>query len=371
MRNLFILILIIIPFISFGQYNGFTLSETLLSRQPSARAEAMGRAYTSIDGDLSTVFFNPAGVANIKGLEINGSLSDPNYPYLPKARYYYTSIGYKFNKYFVIGLTRNRFTFGEKIAIETSLNNNLPENSAISMYKITYTTYTLTLSSQPVKNLFIGLNTNCHTEHNVANVKPLLYFDFGLIKKFQLIQNKTNEQSLNIGASITNLNSSKITYEYNGSISSEYLPVINRYGANYQLTLNKPILNDSLHFLRFLLQGEYQMLLNYKYTRGFHAGTEIMFLDLFCFRAGYYNENKDTRNYYPGEIKSRIDIFTYGFGFQIPFYKLTKLPLNVNIDYTSLPKASFSYTDPFSYNDPYYKDKFTTINIRINWMLKK
>ena len=60
-----ILFIIVFPAISFGQYDNSSFQDMFFGRLPNARAEAMGKAYASIDGDISSVFFNPAGTATI------------------------------------------------------------------------------------------------------------------------------------------------------------------------------------------------------------------------------------------------------------------------------------------------------------------
>ena len=368
MKKFFISILIVIPTFSFGQYDGSTLYGHFFGRTPSARAEALGKSYCSIENDLASYFFNPAGIANINGIEMNGTMCNPNYPFFHKARYYFTSVGYKFNHFLTIGISRNRFTYNEEIEFDTS---SYVGTSPTVFFKPYSTNLTLTISSQPIKNIFIGINSNYYTEHILFKTFNTYYFDFGLIKKFQLVKNNTNEHSIYFGASITNFNNSKIKYNYNNIESTNDLPVITRYGINYQLSLNKPLLNDSLKTLQFIILGEYQKLFNYDYLCGLHAGAEIRFLELFCFRAGYYNENIDTRNYTSDVMKSKVDIFTYGFGFQIPIYKLTKIPLNINFDYTTAPKTNYFKDDPFIFIDASGTKKFTTYNIRINLVLKR
>ena len=65
----------------------------------------------------------------------------------------------------------------------------------------------------------------------------------------------------------------------------------------------------------------------------------------------------------PSVNSSQISALTYGVGLQIPLNKLTKVPLNIKFDYTSLPQSNYSKV---SYN----WDNFTTYNLRLNWMLK-
>ena len=114
-------IIILFPAISFGQYDNSSFREMFFGRLPNARAEAMGKAYASIDGDISTVFFNPAGTATIKGLEVNASFASPYY-LLPELKFNYFGLAYHFNKYLTIVLSRNQNNYGMMYLILIRMN---------------------------------------------------------------------------------------------------------------------------------------------------------------------------------------------------------------------------------------------------------
>jgi len=315
----------------------------------------LGRSCVSVDGDLTTSYFNPAGVATIKGLEIDGSYASPYY-LLKKAKYDFISVGYKIKDYLSIGLNRNHFSFGEKIYYAN------PNGSSLGSYDAYESNYCLTIASQPVKNLFFGLNTNYFIWNPLDKKSATVHWDLGVIKKFQFLQKATSGQSVNLGASIVNFNYGKITLDYNGSKSKNDLPVIARLGANYQFNLDKHLLIDTLSTLKFLIQGEYQDVLNCKYESAIRTGGEIMLLEILSIRAGYYKEIEDNFGF-PSDNYGQISGLTYGFGLQIPLYKLTKIPLNINFDYTSLPQPNYSSSYPRMEN-------FTTYNLRLNWIFK-
>lgn len=117
MRKLFISLLILLPFASFAQYDYGFMNETYFSRQPSARAEALGKAYTAIDGDLASIFYNPAGTARLKGFELNTSFNDSPTRGLNNAGYNFISAGFHLNQYLTVGLSRNHFTYGQEVEV--------------------------------------------------------------------------------------------------------------------------------------------------------------------------------------------------------------------------------------------------------------
>lgn len=356
MKKLLTTFILALPLLSFGQYQYGFLQELYFGRQPSARAEALGKGYSAIDGDLASIFYNPAGTASLKGAEINTSFASPFYSY-ENAEHSFISAGFNINKYLTVGISRNHFSFGEEIGvINTTGNSNgethIPKSSI----------YTLNLSSQPINNLFLGLNTNVLNWNPVDQSARTTYFDFGAIKKFDLRQQKATNHALSLAASITNLNFAEISLEYNGNETKNDLPVITRYGLNYQFHLNQQWLFDTLKTFSLMLHGEYQLLLNSDYHNGFHTGVEMMFFEILAARIGYYQESQNDYNF-PAANKSEISDITYGFGLQLPLHKLTKLPLNLNFDYASLPQVSYT-TQANSW------ENFSTYTLRLNWVMK-
>jgi hypothetical protein len=345
--------IILLPVIAFGQYNNGFFDRTFFEKLPSARAEAMGKAYNSVDGDLSSVFFNPAGIASIQGLVLDGNYA-ARYQFQLIETTRFNSIGYKINDYLILALSRNYYSYGNDVPIQDS---NLNPIDFFEPYNVIHS---LTISSQPIRNLFLGLNANLFCWYFGQVQKPYtLYFDIGVIKKFDILKKANSNQSANIGASITNFNFAKSTSHFKGFTSVSDLPVITRYGANYQFTFDRHWLFDSLNTLQFLMQGEYQMLLNSDYHKGYHIGSELILFEILSLRIGYYNEKEHT---FPPENYVMISDLRYGFGVQIPLYKLSIAPFIISFDYLSLANPSI----PNPMIDVGY---FTSFNIRFNWIM--
>jgi len=353
MKKHFVFVLILLPLIAYGKYEYGFLHEFYFGRVPGARAEAMGKGYCALDGDMTSVFYNPAGIVSLQGLHIYSSFSSPYY-FSKSAKYNYFGAGYKLNDYLIVGLSRNHLTFGEDIAYRDSFGT-------VSYGTNSQSLYSLTLSSQPLHDLMIGLNTNIFNYKALDKNFTSFYCDIGLIKKFQLMKNETYAHSVNIAASIMNVTFSSITIDFAGNEIKNDLPVISRFGACYQFMLAKYSLIDSLYALGFSFNAEYKTLLNSQYHSGIHGGMEISLLELLFLRAGYYNVS----NYnlvYPEINKDSLSEFTYGMGIQIPLWKLTRIPLNIKFDYTSLPQPSYSeiITD---------WENFSTYSVQLNWMI--
>ncbi len=335
MKKNVLLLLAILPFAASGQYYYGFLQETFFQRQPSARAEALGKGYSAMDGDLASVFFNPAGIAGIRGIEVNGSFATPYYS-LENAQYHFISAGVKLHDYLVVALSRNSFNYGEPITF-TDLNG-----TELYTYVPRNLNYTLTLASQPIKNLFLGLNTNYLVLNPADQEVGVVFLDFGAIKKFEWLQKNGARHSVNLGASLTNLNYSEIDFGENSFIPPAGLPVITRYGLNYQLTSGRQGLVKKLKSFSFLWQGEYKMLLNSDFHAGFHTGAEFRLMEVLALRLGYYSEKLEDYGF-PDMNKNRLRAFTYGFGLQLPIGKLTRIPLHVAFDYASMPQEDFTH----------------------------
>ena len=355
MKKFIALLIFLIPLISIAQDYREFLKTSFLGRQPSARAEALGKGYSAMDGDLSSIFYNPAGTATLKGLELNSSFASPYY-HLEDAKYTFLAAGFNINKYLTVGVSYNHFDTGEELPYIDpfgNLQSAIPTNSF----------YTLNLSSEPIKNLYVGINSNYLVWKPNDETGTVLYFDFGVIKKFEFGTKEKSQQSVNIGASIVNLNFAEIELVYHGSNGKDNLPVTTRYGVNYELYLDNHWVFDTLHTFQFLVQAEYQLLLNSDYYNGIHSGLEVLFLEMLALRVGYYSENVNDYGR-PDELVNEFNEFTYGFGLQVPLNKLTNIPINVYFDYTSLPQ-------PSNFKIKNDLDNFSSYTIRAVWVLRE
>ncbi len=349
MKKIFTVIAMLCSLTSFSQYGSASWPEFFFGRQPSARAEAMGKSYVAIDGDLATVHFNPAGISSISNLEFNYSHTPPNY-YFTKGYYTFYAFGYKQSKYLQLALSHFRFDFG-RTQVANATKTPFTE------------TYTLTLSSEPINKLFVGANARYFVwQPGIDRASTTLYFDFGLLKKIPLSKGRLS-QSVNIGASIQNLNCSHIDATFNGTETRYELPVITRYGASYRACLGNHFFLDSSSTFQMLVQSEYQDVLNSKHRSAIKVAAELLILEILAVRTGYYSESVDNFGF-PDNNKSKIESITYGLGLQLPLYKKMKIPLQINLDYTSLPQVNHSIV----LNDA---GKFSTYSVRLSFISKK
>ena len=350
MKTLFLFTLLALPFFSFGQYTGLA-SEFFFGRHPSTRAESMGQAGVSLTGDLSTVSTNPASLATIEGLAINTALAEPYY-FFDKAELTNINMSFKLHDFLTIGASRGHFNSGTEITFVDEEGNTFSHTPNQS-------TYALVLSSQPVKNLYFGIKTNYYTTNPSNEDFSTFYFDFGIIKRIPFPLKSFIRHSVNLGASIANFSNSSVEIESSTEPLDEELPMINRLGASYQLTLDKKYLVRSLNTLDFLLQSEFQFLANSQYHTAYRVGAELVLLEILVLRAGYYQEKLDDHD--NPSNRSEFSELTYGYGFRIPLQKLTNVPLIASFDYTNLPQPKTNESVNF--------DNFSSYNLGVNWLL--
>lgn len=334
-------LLVIVMFLLFvtlhADYRG-AYTEMFFGRQPSSRAEAMGRGYVTIDGDMDAYFYNPAGIANINFLDVKLTTSSPFYG-IDKGRYYQFGLGYNLNN-IIIGFNINLMSYGREYYV-TNENPFEPSSKKFTPYLLNYT---LTMATPLSKNLSVGCNINRFTENYGDDPHSTLFFDVGTIYKYKLTSFFASEDEISFGGSIRNFTFSKVKYDY----VDEELPVISRFGVSYSFL---PEINNNT--IEVLCQAEYQYLVNYDYRDGLHLGLETKFYEVFSLRCGYYYENIDSDN------TDQLTDFTYGLGVDIPVYKFTDYPISLQIDYTSLPQVSYSQN--------YDWDNFNSFTVKLSW----
>jgi hypothetical protein len=217
---LLILVLLLHMMPCMAQYNTNTLPAFFFGRLPSARAEALGKAYTAIDGDLACIQFNPAGMARIHRLEVNTAQAPPGHYFATKAFYSFYAGGWRISRYLQLGLSQFTFNYGNEQVQGRITTPYVHRN-------------TLTLSSEPLRNLLVGLNVNylVFQPGNGDKVNRPVYIDAGLIKKIPLPGIRS---SINIGSSITNISKGSLTTTTAIASIKRDMPIIWRSGISYQ-----------------------------------------------------------------------------------------------------------------------------------------
>ena len=322
-------------------------------RVPSPRNEAMGRSGVVLGGDDFSAWYNPAGVSMVRGLDVNFSYASPYYT-LENGNYMYLGLAAKFNKVVALGLSTDRFNFGQYIPyVDTSgtqLDSLKPNNNR----------YTFTLGIEPVEGLHFGLNLNYDLMHqlytplNIQERAAGLSFDFGVTYDYKM-ENRDYVQDLDIGASLTNFTFSQL--QYSKVPFTHQIPVVFRVGGAYLLSYKNSRGKRYCNVIDLCATVEYQDVLDYGFQTRASAGVELKFYEIVALRAGYYAISQNTalipiNDTWNGKL-------TYGIGLECPLHKLTggDTPLDIKLDCSILPQLT---------NDPNV-GRFFSIGTGINY----
>jgi hypothetical protein len=336
-----------------AKYVGY-LSYFLLERQPSPRAESMGRGVFANNENEFSSFYNPAQTSLGRGLDVNFSHS-ANYLSDNEANYNYIGASYNFKKIGSFSLSRYHMRAFE-----------FTDETGKGFGRQTHSLYTLNYSREIIKDFYAGINLNLlHTSlpsSATFDVKANDVFpvDIGLYKKF-VINNAASpylSQSVQLAGSLYNITGVKAGFDDPQFLANFAFPVTLRLGASYNLEFRKSqdskMLNVFVHF-------GYENVLNADTsTRDFYNnvkfGGEVTLLDIFSLRAGYNTKSFETIY---SEIKNQ---FTYGAGVKIPLEKIlnNNTPVSLYIDYVNM-KQPF----PKEFGD---MPNFNTIAFRINYI---
>ncbi|MFH1221180.1 MAG: hypothetical protein V1694_12105 [Candidatus Eisenbacteria bacterium] len=315
---------------SASYHDGGVIDDLFFYRQPSARAEAMGKGGVAMVDDPSASFYNPASLGRMRGISISGSYGSPLY-WFEDTKYIFLGSGVRVGRYGTVGISSYRVDYGGFAEICSS--GEEMEDFEVALE-------TLSLATDRLYGLDIGMNVNrIRMLGTCLREDPTGYSaDIGVSRDLLLQAGSRAEQSLTFASSLYNVTDSKIDF----SGDSEELPVIVRLGTAYNLTWFSKSFLPAFKTAQGLIHIEYQDLLNSKYYGALRIGGELRLLEMLALRLGYYresrNDNDDPENY-----KDALTDVTYGFGIEIPLEKMVaaKIPLRVKFDMTRLQQPGF------------------------------
>jgi hypothetical protein len=341
------------------------LEEYFFSRTPSARMEAMGKAYAPVESDMSCVFKNPAGISTVPGLSFDFSYSSPYYS-LEDAKYLFAGAGYTINKYTSIATAVNRLDYGIKLFVD----NGTPVPTQSGSPHLT--NYSFSFASNPLKNFNIGITANYFIiDYPAVDTKGVLFPDIGAIKYFDIGKKEKVKHIIFAAQSFSNFTKAKavftgygLLFQSNGESSTNELPVISRTSAGYTISTRDSSGEKSLKSHQGTIVFEYEDELNSKYATSFRFGFEYTLFSILSWRAGYYHQKIDDFGY-PEYNKSQISAFTYGIGFALPLELITKskTPLTLKFDFANLEQPPHAQKRDYK--------NFTSLNFSLNYVFKK
>lgn len=260
-----------------------------LSVTTGARASGMGEAMTTISGSVNSLFYNPAGLAKMKGF-INFSANQNKWI----ADINYNSFSLILNpsqgRYGVFGFTILSVNYGEIQGTMVYENEQgfidtdifTPTANAIGLGYARALTDQFSVGGhikQATQNLGTSIVPDSDTTTaTITNKATALAFDFGTIYK-------TGFKSLNFGMSIRNF-SQEVTFQSEGF----QLPLTFRMGISFNLFDFIPI-GPSFQSLLVTVDALHPR----SYSERLNIGIEYTLLNMLSIRGGYLF-NYDERN---------------------------------------------------------------------------
>jgi len=135
---------------SAGYHDGGGIDDLFFYRQPSARAEAMGKGGVAMVDDPSASFYNPASLGRLRGMSISGSYGSP-LPWYEDAKYIFLGGDVRIGRYGTVGISSYRIDYGG--FAETCSSGEEMEDFEVALE-------TLSLATDRLPGLDIGMNVN-------------------------------------------------------------------------------------------------------------------------------------------------------------------------------------------------------------------
>ncbi len=327
MKNYIVLLFLVCAMVPASAQNK-KLAQTglkFLNVATDPRAVAMGEAVTSVEGNSSSLFFNPAGMARMQS---SAHAEFGNTQWIADIKHYYGSVAIATpnHEYGVFGITYQSVNYGE------FLRTVRADNVDGYMDMGTFTPVAVSLGvgySRALSDRFAigarvawnrqdlgdGFNTVDANRNPIANENTIdvMSFDFGMFYK-------TGFKSLNFAASIKNF-SKEVKYQREGF----QLPLMFRIGI-------------SANVMDFIAEGKFSdpLLISVDainardFPETVNLGMEYVFMKTLALRGGYmfgYDEQD----------------FTVGVGLQHTFEGI-----GIGIDYAYTPFGVFGNVNRFS-----------------------
>ena len=319
---IFYLIIFLLITSAFPAYSQVKLAQTgfgFLDVSTDARATGMGEAVTTIGGSATSMFYNPAGIADM-GSMVEAGFSQMEW--IADIRYFSGSLAYSpmEGRYGSVGIEFLRVNYGEFNFTSVAGNEQgfvdlegYPEPYAYSAQLV----YGKELSEQfaiggRVKYANQNLGTSQVPEYTEVIVDSVLTTDTAFVTKdysigvlafdFGTIY-KTGYKSLTFGMSISNF-SKEIAFER----ENFQLPLTFRFGISMDLFDLMPSMADNNTFI-FSVDAVHPR----SFAEYLNIGGEYIFMNTFALRAGYVTKQDDYG------LTLGLGVYKFGFAFDYSY----------------------------------------------------
>jgi|GEM_PF-1914659 len=317
---------VMVPALLQGQSPGYrgVFSEMFFGRQPSARSEALGRAQVAVGGELFASYYNPAAAASLAHFTAGSAFASPYY--LEASRYDYYGAALPLGRYGTVGFSRFFFDRApESAQYDDAIVERRDDTALYSM------NYALRIGHWIDAGVTVHLFRRLMSEPDFEWDMRGWPVDIGLFRAVSLGESG----SLQLGASLSNLNGVKVGIEN----QRDALPQILRLGGSYIANFSEDRVEP---LMRLLVTGEYQALLNSDFHRAWRVGLEALLWEVLALRVGGYRESLDDHGI--ARNPDALTEFTYGAGLVVPLKTwMPELPdWVIRLDYTHLPQPDYT-----------------------------
>lgn len=249
--SLILIIMLTFPVFA-GNANTGTVGGAFLKLGNGVRAPAMGEAFTAVADDASAIYWNPAGIAQLKAQEVSMSYNT----YLQSTNY--STIHYVAPILPGQTVGASIFYMGYGDIAETTATSRVGTGRSFSP---SGTIGTISYAYQVMENLFIGANFKALNQSIDSYAENGTGLDFGLLLK--------DYRGIDIGAVVQNI----------GSVNGASLPQTLKIGiarkfidSNLVIAFDANQPKDNNAFLA--LGGEYQLNPLLKIRAGYNTKSE-------------------------------------------------------------------------------------------------
>ena len=316
---LFLLFSLIFSYDIYSQITTYAFNTLATSR--FSKAIRLGNAYTGIADGAEATFYNPSGIAN-----------EDKYSFVFSSGHGYFAFWGDITAYDMAFVAPVSEKFG---SIGLSVNYFGFEFEDQSNYDAIYTLH----YAKAFNNFSFGLSlhdyvskfdVNMRVGDNVVNSPKGDAIDLSLSALYSAKLGLTDDDRFRIGLQIRNLLDTKLEYKELKLADYKYQNI--RAGFSYKVTpnLNKISQLDPLSFLvsfDAVFEGT-----DYEYTTWQpNYALELTLLEILQLSYGRENELELKDVYYEN---LSVPVSRYGFGINIPFEKLSNVPLDLSLNYS-------------------------------------
>ena len=287
--SLLIMLILIASSIYAINENAGTTGFTFLKVNYSARAAAMADAYTGLSDDASAVFFNPAGLIQLRSSQVSATYMS----YFEGIQCGSLVYALPMNEKTTVAFFSQFLTAKEDRTLSDEFGNYAGTAGTFGMSDIIFG---VSLSRFITNIINIGVNIKYIRESLDSNTGTALIFDFALL-------HQTTNKNLKVGIVVKNIGR-QLTY-YTDNEYEEKLPQLITVGFNYH--------PDEKFYATFDIYKPFD------YDFAGRIGLEYKIHEMFALRTGYKTNSGDWRTGGDHDFLSGV---SFGVGFNWKKYKL-------------------------------------------------